>query len=157
MGQSAAAKKRAEQRARKAAGTAAPASVASGVKAGQDTPKLDTQGRGTGLDKRIDRAAHAAGKAAVVKAGRPVKVEALQTGFYGLKRRRVGDVFVVTDPSDFSAKWMKPVDGSTPESITTGNQELARMHDETLAQKVRDNASGQRGATGPAEVDSLDV
>lgn len=160
MGQSPAAKKRAEQRAAKAAKDTGPQHVAAPAgQTGQAKPKLDKQGRGdSGLDPRLDRVAHAAGKAAVVAAGKPIKVEALQTGFYDNKRRRLGDVFTVVDPSDFSAKWMRPVDGSTPEKITTGNQELARMHNDTLAQKASDHAAGRRGGTpAPGDPESLDV
>lgn len=76
----------------------------------------------------------------------PFKVRALEMGYYGEKRRRVGDVFLV-EPAAFSKKWMERVDARTPERITTGNEEIRRKHDEELA------ARHQPGIhTGPDDV-----
>lgn len=62
-----------------------------------------------------------------------LKVRALEKGYYGEKRRRVGDVFMLTDPKHFSKTWMEYVDADTPERITTGNEEIRRKHDEEIA------------------------
>jgi len=61
------------------------------------------------------------------------KVRATQMGYYGEKRRRTGDVFVLTDAKDFSETWMEKVDPRTPERVTTGNEDIRRKHDEEIA------------------------
>lgn len=78
----------------------------------------------------------------------PFRVMATSMGYYDLKRRRIGDVFTVRGPlfedgevvrrpggpivTDFSPKWMERVPQNTPERITTGQQQLARDHDDLL-------------------------
>ncbi len=37
-------------------------------------------------------------------------------GYYGMARRRGGDVFLLNDPKDFSKQWMMVVEDSAPES-----------------------------------------
>ena len=39
-----------------------------------------------------------------------MKVRAIELGFYGTKRRRVGDEFELTEARHFSKKWMEKVD-----------------------------------------------
>jgi hypothetical protein len=70
------------------------------------------------------------------------KVRATKLGYYDDKRRRIGDVFWVsarqTDTGryvEFAESWMERVPEATPESITTGQQELRRQHDEIVASK----------------------
>lgn len=65
-----------------------------------------------------------------------LKVRALQVGYYEHIRRRVGDVFSIERPQDFSAVWMQEVGASTPERITTGTQALRQMHDETMRDRA---------------------
>lgn len=77
-----------------------------------------------------------------------LKVRATRMVHYGLKRRRVGDVFVLRDPAHFSAKSMERVDAATPERITTGQQEIRRQHDEILGGRVE----GRTPATMSQEV-----
>ena len=43
-----------------------------------------------------------------------MKVRAIELGFYGTKRRRVGDEFVLTEARHFSKKWMEKVDVDEP-------------------------------------------
>lgn len=38
-----------------------------------------------------------------------MEVKAKATGYYGLKRQRPGDVFVLEDPKHFSTLWMEKV------------------------------------------------
>jgi hypothetical protein len=64
-----------------------------------------------------------------------MKVRATRMGYFGEKRIRDGDVFVI-DAKEFSARWMERVDGRTPERITTGQEELRKKHDELLGEKT---------------------
>jgi hypothetical protein len=57
------------------------------------------------------------------------KVRAVRSGFFGLLRRRVGDVFLV-DSAQFSAKWMEVVDPATPLRASSAQQALDRHHDD---------------------------
>jgi hypothetical protein len=94
------------------------------------------------------------GQTAAPAKQRPFKVEAIQMGFYDLKRRRPGDVFMV-EPAMFSEKWMRRVDPATPEKITTGNQDLRKQHDEILQQKIKDSATnGPDAGSGPNPIDA---
>lgn len=43
-----------------------------------------------------------------------MKVKATRLGFYDLKRRQVGEEFILHDPKLFSEKWMEAVDGKAP-------------------------------------------
>lgn len=107
----------------------------------------------TAAQLRGNPKAEAAPAAAPAK-GKPFKVEAIQMGFYDLKRRRLGDVFMV-EPAMFSEKWMRRVDPATPEKITTGNQDLRKQHDEILQQKIKDQESGGRDSgSGPNPIDA---
>jgi hypothetical protein len=54
-------------------------------------------------------------------------------GYYNHIRRREGDVFTLEHAVDFSPRWMARVDAAVPEKVTTGAQELRRLHDEELA------------------------
>lgn len=62
-----------------------------------------------------------------------MRVRAVRVGFYGLVRRRVGDVFTLDDDGDFSAGWMERVEADTLERTTTAAQALQRAHDERSA------------------------
>lgn len=77
------------------------------------------------------------------KPGR-LKVRALVMGFYGNKRRRPGDVFVV-EAAHFTNRWMEAVDRDTPTSITTGQQALNQAHDETLHAKYGKKSGADEG------------
>lgn len=61
-----------------------------------------------------------------------IKVRATQMCFYDLKRRREGDVFVITGPSEFSERYMEVVQGSVPLKSTSPQAALNREHDEIL-------------------------
>lgn len=80
---------------------------------------------------------------AAAKPARKIKVRATQTGYIDLKRYRENNVFIV-DEAAFSEKWMERVSARTPESITTGKQELERRTHE-----ISEERSG--GAVGDLE------
>lgn len=87
----------------------------------------------------------AADKAPATKQpARKIKVRATQTGHYDLKRYREGNVFMV-DEAAFSEKWMERVAARTPESITTGKQELARRSHEISEERAGGGASAGDG------------
>lgn len=48
----------------------------------------------------------------------PVRVRAVRLGYYQHLRRRVGDVFTLTNPAHFSPIWMQPVAVTEPERVT---------------------------------------
>jgi hypothetical protein len=64
-----------------------------------------------------------------VPVGSPMKVRALRDGFYGLLKRRAGDVFQLSDDTDFSAGWMARVDDTEPLRVTSAPEALRRQHD----------------------------
>lgn len=66
-----------------------------------------------------------------------VRVKAGWLGYYGHKRRRSGDVFVILDSDyEFSSRWMEEVTGETPESITTGQEVLEKQREEARARRL---------------------
>lgn len=65
---------------------------------------------------------------------RTVKVRALAMGYYDHARRRVGDVFMCKE-SEFSERWMEPVDAHTPERLTSAPQALKQEHDRILGER----------------------
>ena len=77
------------------------------------------------------------------KKATPIKVRATQTGFYGERRLREGDVFTINGEHEFSKNWMERVDARVPEKVTTGNEHLRKQHDELRAEKA--------GATGSSD------
>jgi len=72
-----------------------------------------------------------------------IRVRALEVGFIDNVRRREGDVFDVHQV-EFSDRWMEPVDGRTPESITGPQAALKGHHDRTMAER----GTLRKGATG---------
>lgn len=86
---------------------------------------------------------------------KPLRVRATRLGYYGDMRRREGDVFTIADESLFSEKWMERVTAKTPESTTTGAQELQRRHREIIDERTADRTAGSSDAakaTGDANV-----
>lgn len=57
-----------------------------------------------------------------------IKVRATKLGYYGERRRRPGDVFVIDTEQHFSKRWMETVDPSTPERSTSPSEALRREH-----------------------------
>ena len=77
-----------------------------------------------------------------------IKVTATTLGYYGIRRRRPGDVFVVKR-KDFSAKWMQEVLPETP--LRAQSQiDLVRQRDAEL------NTKGSNRQLQPNAVDPLD-
>jgi hypothetical protein len=78
-----------------------------------------------------------------------IRVRALKLGYYDDARRREGDVFTIRNEKEFSRLWMERVPFDTPERVTTGNEELRRMHDETIRARHSgappDNPTGSEG------------
>ena len=66
----------------------------------------------------------------------PIKVRALEMGYYDHARRREGDVFIIANERAFSARWMERVDLRTPEHVTTAPAALRKKHDEILGGTV---------------------
>jgi len=46
-----------------------------------------------------------------------VKVKSGRTGYFGLKRRREGEIFDIETEREFSDKWMEPVDWTPGEKV----------------------------------------
>jgi hypothetical protein len=84
--------------------------------------------------------------------GGGIRVQATQLGYYDDKRRRIGDVFTIGSMKEFSHKWMVIVDPSTPERITTGQEELRRQHDAIVQAKAE---GGGIGPDNPEYADGL--
>ena len=71
----------------------------------------------------------------------PMRVRATRLGYFGHMRRRSGDVFDLDDSEyQFSPRWMEEVPVGTPESITSGQDEL---------QQKRIAAHGKTTPTAP--------
>jgi len=83
------------------------------------------------------------------------RVRATQDGFIYEARRRIGDVFTITDPKHFSKTWMEEVDDATPEKITTGGQALRQQHDDTQASRFAEKTGTKlpTGAGNPLDGD----
>jgi hypothetical protein len=61
-----------------------------------------------------------------------LKVEATQTGFYSMKRRRAGEL---ESPKHYSTRWMRWVDPETPERISSSADALAQRRKEIKEEK----------------------
>jgi len=84
------------------------------------------------------------------------KVRALRLGYYDLKRRRIGDVFRISDPAHFSERWMTRVPPNTPERITTGREALKQFHDGVIATRAENQAAGDAGSGAVDDVTDPD-
>lgn len=73
---------------------------------------------------------------------KPMKVRAIETGYYDYGRRRPGDVFIINGEQDFSSRWMEKVPMNTPERVTGSQDEINRQHDEILAARAGVNQGG---------------
>lgn len=62
------------------------------------------------------------------KGDRTITVEATKLGYIDDVRRRLGDVFEIRE-SQFSERWMRPVDGRTPRRVTSSAEALKREQD----------------------------
>lgn len=101
-----------------------------------------------------NRTAHNAGKAGATSSGR-IKVQAVAVGYYGLERKRPGDVFYIANEQEFSSRWMERVDRSTPLSTTTPNQAIRKETDQ-IAQGKRAEAAARSGQGAPATARTFD-
>lgn len=66
------------------------------------------------------------------------KVRATDLLYYGLVRRRVGDVFRLQDEQHFNPKCMERVSQGTPETVTGPNAALRIEHDRIIGAKSPD-------------------
>lgn len=102
------------------------------------------------------------------RTAKPIRVRATQAGYYGDKRQRPGDVFLIDgtvldedvldgtgkvvrskgDVADFSERWMEPVDESVQVRTTTPNESIRKRHDEILGGRVTGNRSGEDAGAG---------
>lgn len=89
--------------------------------------------------------------------GERFKVEALRMGYTENVRRRAGDVFTTTE-KEFSERWMRRVDGGTPEKVTSAPKALKKFHDETLADRAGHTraTSDKAPAKSSGDADVLD-
>lgn len=55
---------------------------------------------------------------------KPIKVRAIETGYYGLIVRQPGDVFVIANDREFSKVWMERVDKAVPEKVSSAQDAL---------------------------------
>lgn len=79
-----------------------------------------------------DRDGRAASPSPVAK-DRPIKVRAIEMGYYDHARRRPGDVFVIANEKAFSKRWMERVDANVPERTTTATEALRKQHDDIIS------------------------
>ncbi len=93
------------------------------------------------------RARQTAPPVAPVRQPRPPRrrVRATKMGFYDHKRRRVGDVFDLKRPGDFSQVWMTEVSAGTPTKETGPKESLKREHDEILGGRTEGRADASEG------------
>lgn len=70
------------------------------------------------------------------------RVRAIETGYYEHVRRRVGDVFDLVDPKDFTESWMERVEPDTALRVSTTRDILRRHHDEEQAMKRTTQQAG---------------
>ena len=125
---------KAEKDAAKLAGGTGPA-AATAAQAGADAT-------GAASGTKAEKAAKSA------KGDGPFKVRAIAPGYYDLVRRRDGDVFTIKNQQEFSSKWMVRVPASTPDKVTTGQEEINRQHDEVLSDKLKTKATGGANPLG---------
>lgn len=108
---------------------------------------------------------------------RGIKVVAMRPGFYNNERKRVGDVFVIADESEFSdfdtdrydedrlasgktvkrrigSGWMRKVTADVPERTTGPNAAIAKEHDEILS--ARHGGDGRSADRSPLEDEDAD-
>lgn len=143
--------------------TPAPAPQASTVApALRRRPKLEQVKRpkahGTGKVARAHAAAPIEEEVVVpAKPARPqpMKVRATKLRYYNMKRRRVGDVYVLRKPSHFDPKTMVLVSGSTPERVTGPNAHIEREKQELLGMRQGDKPDVNM-ITGPDEASQVD-
>jgi len=66
---------------------------------------------------------------------RGIRVQATQVGYYDNLRRRIGDVFLLAEDEEFSAKWMQRVSDGAALRTTKPNEAIANQHDEVIAMR----------------------
>lgn len=69
-----------------------------------------------------------------------ILVMATQMGYYDDLRRRPGDVFYIHAEEDFSDMWMEDAPAGAEPSITLGQDDIDRQHDEILADRAGSRA-----------------
>lgn len=106
-------------------------------------PTSDLRPKANPVKAPVATAPEAPAAPAPVQVG-PRRVRATRLGYYDNKRRREGNVFTIQSSQEFSDAWMEYVDKRTPESITTGQQQI----DEARAEILGERFEAKRGATG---------
>ncbi len=79
-----------------------------------------------------------------------MKVRAKELGYYNLKRRRKGDVFVLLKADDYSAKWM--------EHLNAKNNKVPPKAAEPKKVPIKDadgTIVGYKPASGPVQPESI--
>lgn len=79
---------------------------------------------------KVDAAKVETRRVLAMHAKRPaIKVEAIATGYYNDKIRRVGDIFLIRDMAEFSDTWMVLADKDAVERRATAAEDAARRAD----------------------------
>lgn len=82
------------------------------------------------------------------RAGHGIRVRATRLGYYGEERKRIGDVFTIRGPKEFSDVWMQTVDGSTPERVTSSQEALNRETHRVAREKAGNDNVGPDSGDG---------
>jgi hypothetical protein len=127
--------------------TQSPAKASSSAAARPSVAGPSGSGRGEARAEAVGTPARPSG---------PIKVRATKLGYYDNQRRRIGDVFIIRTPKDFSKAWMETTDARVREH-TTGpqaalNRELHRVAQEKAGAEGgmgqgSDEASAQDGSS----------
>lgn len=67
-----------------------------------------------------------------------MRVQAIELGYYADKRVRAGQVFTLSKPEDFSAKWMKSLDGKTVKGQKPSKKDTHSDSEESESQGTGD-------------------
>lgn len=71
-------------------------------------------------------------------------------GYYGLVRRKAGDVFDLADPKHFSETWMERVTEETPKTVAKGEATPEELGYPTPPDPRTLSEAGKRGVGRPA-------
>ena len=87
-----------------------------------------------------------------------IKVRALELGYYGHKRRRVGDIFEISVKREFSYKWMAVLTSHGKsigfENMEEFNKKIGNiLKEKPLARTYSENLQDEK----PVESDKIDV
>lgn len=79
-----------------------------------------------------------------------ITVKAIGLGYYGLKRRKIGDVFEIEHEKDFSKKWMKKTKEEPVDAADASLGDVAKKKKSKSKSKSRSKAKAAKKADGKA-------